>query len=152
MCPVSKMNTKSRQTRKYAYNFTIMYNSTKVNGKQLSKSQTASEPLISFKPKKGKLYTIIMYDLHSPKPAYLHYMAINITDASNAHAFVPYQPPSPPLKDAHYHVYMFELYEQPEFLTVYPPASRSGFDPRAFTERHALRRVAQKGFYVCVQL
>lgn len=149
MYPSSKMNAtqKRNQTRKHA-NFNVHYNSIRVNGTQLTRAQIVEQPSIHFKPKKDKYYTILMYDLHSPKPAYLHYMAINSTDPSSIRPIVPYQPPAPPPTDTHFHVYMFVLYEQPGFLTITPPSSRSGFDPDAFASSLSLKKRAQHGFYV----
>ena len=143
-----RMNTKKTQTRKHALNFNVVYNSTRVNGSQLTKSQTTAEPTITFKPKKGKYYSILMYDLHSPKPAYLHYLAVNVNNPSTILPIVPYQPPSPPPQDTHYHVYLFEIYEQPGFLTIHPPSDRSGFDPVDFVRRYRLQKLAKRGFYV----
>lgn len=146
------MNTKTKrtQTRKNN-NFTVSYNSMRVNDKLLTRNQTKYLPHIHFKPKKGNYYTIIMYDLHSPYPAFLHYMAINVTDPSELIPFLSYYPPSPPSKDMHYHVYVFELYEQPGFLTLASGGSlnrRTGFDPEAFAKMHGLRKLAQRGFYI----
>ena len=142
------MNTKNTKTRKNSINFNVLYNSTHINGSQLTKLQTSAEPTITFRPKKGKYYTIVMYDLHSPKPAYLHYMAINVNNVSNILPIVPYQPPSPPPLDSHYHVYVFEIYEQSGFLTISPPSSRSGFDPVDFVRRNRLHKLAKRGFYI----
>jgi phosphatidylethanolamine-binding protein (PEBP) family uncharacterized protein len=89
-----------------------------------------------------------MYDLYSPKPKYLHYMAVNVTSDADMPAIVSYQPPSPPIKDTHYHVYIFELYEQSGFLTISSPSVRSGFNPAAFATEHNLRKIGQQGFYV----
>lgn len=121
----------------------------KVNGRLLTKQQTLIQPVISFTPSKGRFYTIIMYDLNSPTPAYMHFMAVNVTNPSSiVSPLVPYEPPSPPVKDKHYHVYIFELYEQPGFLTFSPPLLRSGFNPKEFGTAHKLRKLAQRGFYM----
>jgi hypothetical protein len=144
------MNTlQKRSTTRKCTHFNISYNSVRVNGQQFTRRETVAEPRILFKPKKGTYYTILMYDLHSPKPAYLHYMAINITDPSSINPIVPYQPPSPSTTDTYYHVYMCELYEQPGFLTsVTPPPVRIGFDPTIFTQRYSLVKRAQRGFFI----
>ncbi len=89
-----------------------------------------------------------MYDLYSPQPKYLHYMAVNVSSTVDIPAIVPYQPPAPPIKDTHYHVYIFGLYEQSGFLTISPPSVRSGFNPEAFAAEHSLRKIGQQGFYV----
>ena len=148
MYPNSKMNAQTRKLTRKNSNFAVYYNSMKVNGKQLSKRQTTLQPTISFNPKKGKFYTIIMYDLHAPTPMYLHFLSVNVTDPSSIVPLVQYQPPSPPLKDTHYHVYIFDLYEQSGFLTVSPPSDRSGFSPESFAKTNILRKIAQRGFYV----
>jgi phosphatidylethanolamine-binding protein (PEBP) family uncharacterized protein len=143
------MNSKRTNTRKNYKNFNVLYDSTRVNGNQLTKSQTSAEPTITFNPKKGKYYSIIMYDLHSPKPAYLHYLAINVNNISNILPIVPYQPPSPPPLDTHYHVYLFELYEQPGFLTISPSSiTVTGFDPNDFVRQNKLHKLAKRGFYM----
>lgn len=145
------MNTtkSSKKTRKYKHQFIVSYNNNLVNGNQLTRPQTAIYPTISFKPKHKKYYTIIMYDLHSPKPVFLHFLAINTTDPLSINPIVPYLKPSPPAKDNHYHVYLFELYEQPEFLTLVEPIhNRSGFDPERFVQKYALTKIAQRGFYI----
>jgi phosphatidylethanolamine-binding protein (PEBP) family uncharacterized protein len=142
--------TKSiKKTRKYRNHFAVYYNNIPVNGNQLTRTQTAIIPTISFKPQRGKYYTIMMYDLHSPNPAFLHFLAINVTDPLAIDSIVPYVKPSPPLKDNHYHVYLFELYEQPEFLTLVESIlNRSGFDPARFAHKYGLVKVAQRGFYI----
>lgn len=144
------MNSGVRRTHQTRKNnlFQIFYDSIQVRGQQLSQTQTKDPPRIVFKPKKDKYYTIMLYDLHSPKPAYLHYMAVNITDPRSIIPIVSYQPPAPPSNDTHYHVYLFELYEQPGFLTFDSIGSRSGFDPAGFVAAHSLRKVGQRGFYV----
>ena len=44
---------------------------------------------------------------------------------------------------------MFELYEQPGFLTVsHLQPVRVGFNPVAFVARYNLRKIVQRGFYV----
>lgn len=142
--------TKSiKKTRKYRTHFAVYYDDIPVNGNQLTRAQTTMYPTISFKPKRETYYTIMMYDLHSPKPAFLHFLAINVMDPQAIDSIVPYVKPSPPPKDNHYHVYLFELYEQPEFLTlVVPIQNRSGFDPARFVNKYGLVKVAQRGFYI----
>jgi hypothetical protein len=136
------MNTRSKtQTRKN--NFNVVYGSTFVRGQQLTRLATANMPRIVFKPQKGRYYAVIIYDLHSPKQAYVHYMAVN--DLNNI--IVDYQPPSPPVKDKHYHVYVIDLYEQSGFLTI-SPVARHGFDPLGFAKAHGLRKIASRSFYV----
>jgi phosphatidylethanolamine-binding protein (PEBP) family uncharacterized protein len=141
-------NTSVKKTRKYKYNFSIYYDSIIVNGNQLTRELTSNYPSISFKPKRGKYYTIMMYDLHSPKPAFLHFLAINVTDPLVIDPIVPYVKPSPPPKDNHYHVYLFDLYEQLEFLTLEPIQNRSGFDPVHFVRKYTLVKIAERGFYI----
>jgi phosphatidylethanolamine-binding protein (PEBP) family uncharacterized protein len=146
--PQLTMNTARSKTRKHT-TFNVSYESVRVNGNQLTRVQTAMYPTISFKPKRGKYYTIMMYDLHSPKPAFLHFLAINVVNPFVIDPIVPYVKPSPPPKDNHYHVYLFELYEQPEFLTLVEPLqNRSGFDPARFVHKYGLVKVAQRGFYI----
>lgn len=141
------MNKRKNTTRKNSTNFRIYYDDVSVNGQQLTRLQTKNIPRIHFKSKKDKYYTIVIYDLHSPKPAYIHFLAINVTDPLVIRPTIEYQPPSPPPSDTHYHVYMIELYEQPGFLTI-GSRSRIGFDPVMFSKMNKLYKIAQRGFYV----
>lgn len=146
---MNKNKSSNKKTRKNTNMFHIYYGSIPVRSQQLTQSQTKNMPRVAFKPKKGNYYTILMYDLYSPKPAFLHFAAINVQTADSITPFVPYVPPSPPPADKHYHVYMFEMYEQPGFLTdVSKPVDRSGFNPELFAQIHKLRKLAQRGFYV----
>jgi phosphatidylethanolamine-binding protein (PEBP) family uncharacterized protein len=135
------------KTHKQKNTFSVFYNYVRVNGKQLTKQLTKEMPKIQFRPKKEKYYTILMYDISSQLPSYIHYLSINVRNADKMEIVLPYQPPSPPLEDKHYHVYFFELYEQPGFLTIEPPP-RVGFDVSAFIRKYNLRNVSQRGFYL----
>lgn len=146
---MNRNSNNRRVTRKNTNSFNIYYGSIRVHGQQLSRAQTKGMPRLVFKPKKGKYYTILMYDLHSPKPAFLHFAAFDVQTTDSMTPFVSYVPPSPPSTDTHYHVYMFNIYEQPGILTnVPPPDNRSGFNPETFARIHKLRKLAQRGFYV----
>jgi phosphatidylethanolamine-binding protein (PEBP) family uncharacterized protein len=143
------MNKNSQKTnaRNFNYLFQIFYGPIQVNNQQLTQVQTKNIPLISFKAKLDKYYTILMYDLHSVKPTFLHYGAVNVKHKEPSSPFISYYPPSPPKTDKHYHVYMFVLYEQPGFLTIDPP-SRIGFNPDKFADQYGLQKIAQQGFYI----
>jgi phosphatidylethanolamine-binding protein (PEBP) family uncharacterized protein len=144
---ISEKKLKSK-TRKYRNSFHIFYGPIQVQGQQLSRLQTQEMPHMFFHTKKGKYYTILMYDLHSAKPTFLHFAAVNISAIDKLHPLVTYLPPTPPVTDTHYHVYMFELYEQPGFLTIKSPSTRVGFNPDTFVHNYKLRKVAQQGFYI----
>lgn len=127
--------------------FIVKYGSKRVCGQKLTREETEFMPTISFNPIPSKMYTLAIYDINSPQPAFLHALIPNITDPVMLHPAVPYVHPAPPPHDNHYHAYIIELLEQPGLLTM-SPRTCARFDIGAFTKTYGLRRLAATGFYI----
>ncbi|CAK0754923.1 hypothetical protein CVIRNUC_002334 [Coccomyxa viridis] len=134
-------------------------------GIRLTRADTASSPSVditdvmgnvfsSLKLHKSSLYTLIISDPDAPSPAmpsnreYLHWLVANAPggNISKGTEIEPYAGPTPP---AGVHRYVVSLFLQPGTTRVdaETPASRSGFNTRAFAKKYGLGDPVQAAYF-----
>ena len=142
---------RSRKKRGAGSKLQIMYDKQIVADQRLTRAITSDIPEVMFGIQENKQYTLVMYDVDSPNPAYIHWLQTNITNHAKGLTVLPYEAPNPPTHDKHYHAYMFELLEQSGPLRI-DYIQRSGNSIDVFKKHHGLRSIASCGFYIDPQL
>jgi len=130
-----KRKTSYRRANKHR--FRIRYLEKRVCGKELESSAIQSQPIVSFRAEKGKLYTIILSN-----SANAFWIICNMTHPSQSAdkntIVLPYF--SPPKN----HTYWFRLFEQSNFLvTDAIPIDRMNFSLQSFQSMYSLHKLSE---------
>ncbi len=126
--------------------FVVQYGQTNVNGKTLSKKNTANEPAIHFAGEEQKLYTLVMSDPDASAKSWLHWLITNIPgeskDITQGQTVMPYSGPNPPSDT---HRYIFTLYQQPAgSIMVAKPGDRGNFPVEKFETMYGLQKMVSR--------
>ena len=89
----------------------------------------------------NKMYALLLIDPDAPRPDYLHWLVINISN-NNKDIIVKYQPPNPPSGT---HRYYFYLLEQKNEIHV-PQPDRIYFNLEHFIKQYGLKIIKSKMF------
>jgi phosphatidylethanolamine-binding protein (PEBP) family uncharacterized protein len=104
----------------------VVYNGVKITSQnppyqELLLSETINQPIVTITPNPSRYSSLIMYDPHSVKGIFIHWLVINIPITANninsGQVIKSYYKPSPPPKTGK-HRYMFELYSHVNKLQV----------------------------------
>ncbi len=144
-----RKNKRIRKTLKGGSNFTINFKSIKINKQHMNKLITQSQPTVTFIPKNGKKYTIIMWDPDVPeqfKPSWVHWIVINLENQEDIpnKTLLSYQGPNPPSGT---HEYIFGLFEQK--YDIFPEISiRKQFNIDLFINNYELKEINRTSMFV----
>jgi phosphatidylethanolamine-binding protein (PEBP) family uncharacterized protein len=144
-----KKKSKRRKTQKGGNSFTVYFKSIKINKQHMNKSITQSQPTVTFIPKNGSKYTIIMWDPDVPeqfKPSWVHWVVCNLEnkDQINDKTILSYQGPSPPSGT---HEYIFGIFEQN--YDIFPKIyERKNFDINSFITTYELKEINRTSMFV----
>ncbi len=102
-------------------------------GALLKENEVQDPPFVAVSP--YDLFTVLVFDVDAPNPAYLHWAISNVRGDTRAGTeLLPYQPPAPPSGT---HRYYIVALRQINAASMAPPLPRSGFDLSQFLQDHA---------------
>lgn len=119
------------------------------NDQQLvSKADSQGLIQINWMYQLGQLYSVVMYDINSADPPYIHLLAVNVPDNNISKGVIleSYQPPSPPPGTGR-HVYIIDIYRQQSRLSILPSRSRH-FNIGLFESSLGLTKIVTLSFSV----
>lgn len=111
----------------------VFYGKTQVNGQQLEKAKTVTQPSININGEKLKYYTIIISDPDARYGDFLHWLVVNI-DKTRYQEILSYYPPKHKSGVNRYNIYLFEQ----EVKLDIEPFDRNMFDIRDFIDMYLL--------------
>ena len=119
---------------------------------QTTKLNTRPKPIVNFKKRNGKLYTIMMVDPDSRSPEtqefkyFLHWLAVNIsTESANGNAINKYSGPNPPIGLHRYYICVLEQKNEIINMNEFP---RPKFNVGKFINSNNLRLISCMKFFV----
>jgi|SRR5579871_3935603 len=117
--------------------------------KLISKNDSQGSIKISWPYQAGDLFTVIVYDINSRNPSYVHLLAINVpnNDISKGLTILSYESPNPPPGTGR-HIYIVDIYKQSERLSLTSSRSRDRFDVNTFASSLGLNHIGRLSFSV----
>ena len=121
----------------------MQFQGKEARGNLRARSETLTQPIVSWSSVPGKLYTVLMWDPDAPQASWLHLLVVNTPSAnlSKGQTLLSYTPPSPPSGT---HRYFVTVYEQQQKLSMSSPEERGNFDVNDFVLKHQLVKIGEK--------